>query len=81
MSRYLRDAQHHSDKIDHYHKHAGSGGYSQAHYHETKLEELMVRASKSKTGKSCVSFIGNILESVRPKMKEMKDREIDADES
>jgi len=75
MSTYLRDARHHAEKIDHYYAHAGSLGYAQARYHELKLEQLVGRAHRSKRGKSDVPVIQAMLEAVRPKMDEMKERE------
>ena len=72
MGRYLRDARHHAEKIEHYYKHAGNAGYTQAVYHWDKLSDLMVRATRSKNDKSDAPVIRGIIDSCRTMMDEMK---------
>ena len=80
MSTFLRDARDCAEWIDHYYAHAGEAGYSQALYHEQELEKLFVSANRSTRGKSDSIAIRAIIESVRPKMEEMKKLENEAAE-
>ena len=75
MNTYLRDARHHAERIDYYHARAGEAGYSQARYHEQQLDELLIRAQRSKRGKDDVPVIKAIIEDARPKLIDMKRRE------
>lgn len=75
MSTYLRDARHHAERIEHYYKHGGTAGYSQARCHEGELSELLRRAHNSKQGGNDVPEIQAIIQSVRAKMEEMLNRE------
>ncbi len=77
MSKYLRDAEDCVERIEYFHVHAGKAGFAQAHYYELKLEELLGRAFKSKHNKSDIVGIQEIIRSIRPKMIEMKQREIE----
>lgn len=77
MSKFLHKAQHHAEKIDYLHNHAGGAGYAQARYHERKLEELYSSAFQSKSGKNDVPTIQALILSSRTKMSEMKKREND----
>ena len=72
MGRYLRDARHHAERIEHYYKHAGTAGCSQAEYHWNKLSDLMVRATRSKNDKTDAPVIRGIIDSSRTMMDEMK---------
>ncbi len=75
MTTYLDNAQRHAAKIDYYHAQAGEAGYAQASHYQHKLEELLLRAHRSTRGKSDVPAIRSIIENVRPKMDEMRERE------
>ena len=72
---YLSKARNHVERIDYYFSHAGLAGYSQAHYHQVQLEELLQRAYRSQANKGDVPVIQALIESARPKMQEMKRRE------
>ena len=74
MGRHLRDANRHAEKIDHFYKHAGSSGYSQAEYHWNELSQLLARAIGSKNDRSDGVMIREIIKDMRPKMDEMKKR-------
>jgi len=75
MTTYLRDAQFHARKIDHYHAHAGAAGYAQARHHLSALGELLGRAHRSKRGKRDVPVIQAIIAGAQVKMERMKERE------
>ena len=70
-----------ADKIEHYYKHAGDLGYSQALYHFNKLSDLLSAAYRSKNCKDDVPIIQLILETVDEQMEEMKKREEGCDQS
>lgn len=74
MSTYLVEAQHHAEKIEHYYKHAGTAGYTQARYHAGALSDLLKRAHDSEHGKDDVLVIRAIIEKTRPLMEEMQKR-------
>jgi hypothetical protein len=74
MSTYLRGARHCAKEVEHYYKHAGAAGYSQARYHADQLNELLRRADDSKQGKNDVPAIRAIIQNVRPMMDEMLKR-------
>jgi len=78
MSKYLRDAYRHAEKIEYYHEHAGSRGYSQALYHLTKLANLVFSARNSKKYKNEEPLIHSIMQSKQQMVDEMKDREKDS---
>jgi hypothetical protein len=75
MGRYLHDARHHAEKIEHYYKYAGERGYRQAVGHWNDLADLIRRARNSKNDKSDAPSIQEISESVKNMMDEMKERE------
>ena len=72
MANFLRDAKRHKERIDHYHAHAGTAGYSQAVPYQQRLTVLLDRAQRSKQGKNDVALIQAIIEDVRLKMEEME---------
>lgn len=75
MSTMLSDARHHVEKIQYYHLHAGSTGYSQARYHQLQLEEILNRALHSKCSMGTVYAIQKIIEDVQPLMDIMLQRQ------
>lgn len=75
MGRYATEARHHADRIEHYHKHAGGLGYSQAEHHYHKLSDLMQRANRSKHDKNDVAIIQALYEKAGTQMQEIKRRE------
>ena len=77
MGRYATEARRHADRIDHYHKHAGRLGYSQAEHHFHTLSGLVIRASRSKHDKNDVVIIQALCETAETQMQEMKQREGD----
>jgi hypothetical protein len=79
MSRYLRDARRHAEKIRHFYDFAGKNGYKQAIYHWSKLVTIMRSVMRSKNDKNDALPINNIIEKMQPLMDEMKKREIGTD--
>lgn len=74
MGRHLNEARHHAERIEHFHKHAGTAGYAQAHYHWAKLSELYSRAGSSKHGKNDAQVIRLIMATSETLMNEMKSK-------
>ena len=79
MAGYLSDARRHAEKIEYYHKYAGSRGYAQAVHHQDKLSSLVFKAMHSKKYKSEAPLINNIRTAMQKLMDEMKERVQDAD--
>jgi hypothetical protein len=75
MGRFLNDAKHHIERIQYYHENAPFRGYAQAYPHYSKLDDLMLRAEKSKSDKRDVSVIQALKESVSDLMEEMRKRD------
>ena len=75
MGRFLKDARHHVERIQYYHEHAPFRGYAQAYPHYSKLDELILRAEKSKSDKRDVPVIQELRESVSDLMEEMRKRD------
>lgn len=78
MGRYLNQARQRFEKIEYYHKHAGTAGYSQAVFYWGKLSDIYARAARSKSGQSDATVIRILVEDADKLMKEMKSREKDA---
>lgn len=72
MGRFYSDAQRHVEKIEHFYKHAGFAGYSQALYHWNELSSLYARSAKSKSNKSDANLIHGLIEQYNSMMTEMK---------
>ena len=68
MSSYLKTAKEHKKKIEHYHKHAGANGYSQANPLYLDLLDMM----RSKNNKNDVIEIRCIIEECAPMIEDMK---------
>jgi hypothetical protein len=75
MGRFLKDARHHVERIQYYHENAPFRGYAQAYPHYSKLDELILRAEKSKSDKRDVPVIQELRESVSDLMEEMRKRD------
>jgi hypothetical protein len=75
MGRFLNDAKHHIERIQYYHENAPFRGYAQAYPHYSKLDELVLRAEKSKSDKRDVPAIQELKESVSDLMEEMRKRD------
>lgn len=74
MAGFLKDAQKHVDKIEHFHKNAGNRGYDQAAYYFDKLTGLIFKAKQSKKYKGEAPLINIIKKDMQPLMDEMKKR-------
>jgi hypothetical protein len=72
MGRYLTNARYHLERIQYYHRVAGSNGHKQAanHYHE--LCTLIERAMHSKNDKNDAVVIAVLKQSAHELMDEMR---------
>jgi hypothetical protein len=74
MGQYLRQARHHAERIEYFHRHAGSAGHKQATYHYDQLCRLIDRASQSKNDKNDAVVIATLREPAAVLMGEMLER-------
>ena len=74
VSRYMREARFHEEKITYFHSYAGSLGYQQAEYHFNRLCSLPERASRSKNDKADVPVLLDMMRDARKLMEEMRSR-------
>ncbi len=72
--RYLKQAKFHAERINYYHRHAGSMGYDQAEYDRNMLAEMLVRALRSKNERHVAPVIQQMMKSAQKKMDEMEKR-------
>ncbi len=77
MGKYEKEAGEHTGQIQYYYDQGGTAGYSQAQYHYSKLTELLGKASGSKNDKDDVVVIQKYIESCRPLMDDMRQKEDD----
>jgi hypothetical protein len=75
MSKYLKEARYHAERIQYLHNQGGTKGYSQAEYHYEELSKLILSAEKSKNAKNDALTIQVIKQSAYNLMKEMRDRQ------
>ncbi len=72
MSKNLKLARHHLERIEYYHQHAGPAGYNQARPHYEQLGEILLRSAKSEKRESDVILIQALIQSAEPLMKSME---------
>ena len=70
----VAEARSHAERIEHYFKHAGIAGYSQAEYHWGELQSLLAAAARSSKKQGDASVIQAIIQASAPQMAEMKKR-------
>jgi hypothetical protein len=75
MGRYLKQARHHAQRIEYYHKHAGTLGFKQAQHHYFQLDYFMIGADRSKNDRTDAVVIRALRESADKLMEEMRRRE------
>ena len=74
MGQHLNSVRKHADKIEHFYKHAGANGYSQAEPYWNMMSKQLTSALRSKNDKNDVGEIQVIIQSLKPMMIEMKQK-------